>query len=299
MKRARCLFLLILTLVLARPSSALGASGPELREIGAGIYGFIGVDGSTNSGVVLTDEGVVVIDTQGPKGLAMALRQSLRKVTDSPVIFVVNTHYHGDHTFGNQYFTGPRAIIAHDKTREALIEKAKAHRTRFKRFFGEESLAGFSLTLPGVTFSSTLSLRVGGRTFVIAHPGVAHTEGDAYVYMPEEKVVFTGDLLYKGRLPWLGDGDSLGAVAALDELLALDATVYVPGHGTVAGREDLRAYKGYLLDLRKEVKRLKDAGKTLDEVKKEIRLDGYDDLLMYDEWLPLNAGKVYMELGGD
>jgi cyclase len=257
------------------------------------------VDGAANSGVVLTDEGVVVIDTQGPKGLAMALRQSLAQVTDSPVIFVVNTHYHGDHTFGNQYFTGGRAIIAHDNARKALIEKDPAHRERFKSFFGEESLAGFNLTPPDVTFSSTLSLRVGGRTFVIVHPGTAHTEGDAYVYMPEEKVVFTGDLLFKGRLPWLGDGDSLGAIAALDKLLALDAEVYVPGHGPVAGRGDLHVYKGYLLDLRKEVKRLKDAGKTLDEVKKEIRLDWYADLLMYDKWLPLNAGKVYMELGGD
>jgi cyclase len=297
MKRALYLFLLTLTLAFALRPSAPGASGPELKRLGDGIYGFIGVDGATNSGVVVTDEGVVVIDTQGPKGLAMALRQSLEGVTDSPVIFVVNTHYHGDHTFGNQYFTGPRAIIAHDNARKALVENDAAHRARFKRFFGETSLAGFSLTLPGVTFSSSLSLRVGSRTFVIVHPGIAHTEGDVYVYLPEEKVVFTGDLLFKGRLPWLGDGDSLGAVAALDELLALDATVYVPGHGPVAGREDLRAYKGYLLDLRREVKRLKYAGKTLNEVKKEIRLDGYADLLMYDKWLPLNAGKVYLELG--
>ena len=294
MKRA--LKLLLLTLVIT--AAPLGASEPVLTEVGPGIYAFIGEGGATNSGVVVTDAGVVVIDTQGPRELAMKLRRSLARVTDSPVIFAVNTHYHGDHTFGNQYFKDA-LVIAQDNTRKALIEKDAAHRARFKGFFGKNSLDGFILTPPEATFASKLTLWAGGRTFIITHPGIAHTEGDAYVYMPDEGVLFTGDLLYKGRLPWLGDGDSGGAIRALDELLALDAEVYVPGHGPVAGRADLLAYKKYLLDLRREVKRLKVAGRSLDEVKREIRLPEYDELIMYDKWLPLNAAKVFTELGGN
>lgn len=288
---------LLLLSILAIAPAELSASGPVLTEVGPGIYAFIGEGGATNSGAVVTEAGVVVIDTQGPKELAREFRRGINQVTDSPVIFAINTHYHGDHTFGNQYFAETLAIIAHENTRKALIERDTAHRARFKSFFGEESLDGFVLTPPGATFASELTLWVGGRTFIITHPAPAHTDGDAYVYMPAFKVVFTGDLLYKGRIPWLGDGDSGGAIRALDELLALDAEVYIPGHGPVAYREDLLAYRGYLADLRGEVRRLKVAGKTLDEVKSEIRLPKYDGLIMYDKWLPLNAAKVYEELG--
>ncbi len=295
MKRA----LKVLLLILAVTAAPLGASGPVLTEVGPGIYAFIGKNGATNSGVVVTEAGVVVIDTQGPKELAGKLRRGITRVTDSPVIFAVNTHYHGDHTFGNQYFKDAYAIIAQENARTALIEKDAPHRARFKGFFGKTSLDGFILTPPGATFASELTLWAGGRTFIITHPGRAHTDGDAYVYMPDEGVVFTGDLLYKGRVPWLGDGDSGGAIRALDELLALDAEVYVPGHGPVAGRADLLAYKKYLTDLRREVRRLKVAGRTIDEVKEEIRLPEYDGLIMYDKWLPLNAAKVYKELDGE
>ena len=242
----------LLVLILAITAMPLGAAEPVLTEVGPGIYAFIGGAGTTNSGVVVTKAGVVVIDTQGPKELALELKRSIARVTGTELAFVINTHYHGDHTFGNQYFNDGYAIIAQDNTRWALIEKDAAHRARFKGFFGPESLDGFILTPPEATFPSELTLSAGGRTFIITHPGIAHTKGDAYVYLPESKVVFTGDLAYKGRLPWLGDGDSGGAIEALDELLALDVEVYVPGHGPVADRADMLAYRGYLSDLRAE-----------------------------------------------
>lgn len=272
-------------------------AGPDALRLADGVYAFIGENGSTNSGFVVTEEGVVVIDSQGPSELALTLRSKIRSVTDKPVIYVINTHFHGDHTFGNQYFTEDlRAIISHEATRELLIERDAGHRDMFLKFFGPESLLDFKLTLPQVTFTDRLTLRAGEKTLELVHVPKAHTEGDIYVYMKDEKILFAGDLLYKGRLPFMNDGDSSGAIKAMDELLTLDAARIVPGHGGLSDKSDAVAYKGYLTDLRAEVKRLKESGKTLEEVKSSIRLPKYSLWYKYNEWLPVNAAKVYTEL---
>lgn len=268
---------------------------PEAVKLADGVYAFIGVDGGTNSAFVVTSDGVIVVDTQGPKRLALLLKKDIKDVTERPLIYAVNTHYHGDHTFGNQYFKEAREIIAHENTRSLMVLNDAPHRERFKKLFGPESLEGFTLTPPTMTFTDRMILRSGGRTLVLTAAEPAHTGGDIYVYLPEEKIVFTGDLLFKGRLPILSDGDTEGCINALDELLRLDARVYVPGHGTLADKQDVRAYRDYLADLRAEVKRLMDMGRTLEEVKKGISLPKYKGYLKYNEWLPANAEKVYTE----
>lgn len=274
-----------------------GAYAATVERLAEGVYAFIGKDGSTNSGFIVSGEGVIVIDSQGPKELADELREKIKEVTQKPVIYVINTHYHGDHTFGNQYFSEARAIIAHENTRKAMTERDRAHRERFRKFFGEESLLGFNLTLPTLTFSERLTLWSGGRRVELIYAGgPAHTDGDIFVYLPAERVVFAGDLLYKGRLPLLNDGDTAGAIAALSALLKKDAVVYVPGHGPLAEKKDAVEYMAYLNDLRAEVGRLMKEGKTLEEIKKEIRLPKYAGWFKYSEWLPANAEKVYSEM---
>ncbi|MBI5237814.1 MAG: MBL fold metallo-hydrolase [Deltaproteobacteria bacterium] len=284
-----------LGLVLASACSALSAA-PEVIKLAEGVFAFIGEDGGTNSGFVVTDEGVVVIDSQGPKELALQLKQKIKETTDKPVIYVINTHYHGDHAFGNQYFIEARAIISHDNVRKALMENDAAHRERFKKFFGETSLDEFVLTLPNLTFSERLTLRAGERTLELVHPGPGHTYGDIYVSMPDEKIVFTGDLLYRARLPWLGDGDSKGALDAASALINLNANMYVPGHGGLSTRSDAEEYRAYLTDLRKEVKKLVDTGNSLDDVRKAVKLPKYGSYGKYKEWLRLNVEKVYKEM---
>jgi len=270
------------------------AGAPLTKELVKGVYAYIGGEGSTNSGFIITGKGVVVIDSQGLRGRALDLKASIGQKTKKPVIYIINTHYHGDHTFGNQFFKG--VVISQKTVRDDLIEKDKAQRKRFKKFFGPTSLEGFRLTLPQITFAKELRLHEGEKTIIIRHTGPAHTRGDAYVFLPGERIVFTGDILYKGRLPWLGDGSVRGNIRALDELIGLDANIYVPGHGGVAAKRDLLIYKGYLTDLTKEVKRLKTMGLSVKEVGKEIKLPAYSAYLKYKEWLPLNAAAVYREL---
>jgi len=282
------------------PKEAAKASpavpGPEISELAPGVWAFVGENGSTNSGFVVTSEGVVVIDSQGPAQRARLLKDKIKEVTDRPVVYVINTHYHGDHTFGNQYFPGA-IIVAQANTRALLVERDEGHRERFKKFFGPDSLDGFVLTLPTLTFADSITIRSGGTEIVVKYIGYpAHTTGDAFVYLPGQKVLFAGDLLYNGRLPLLDDGDSSGAIAALDTLEKTGAEKFVPGHGPISGPEGVAAYRGYLVELRGEVRWLKKKGMTIDQVRDGIKLPRYSDYLNYDKWLPANAAKVYREL---
>lgn len=288
-------FTLILFAFLFTASPAFSAE-PEVVKLAEGVYGFIGKEGATNSGFVVTREGVVVIDTQGPKDLALLLKKRIREITDKPVLYVINTHFHGDHTFGNQYFKEAKEIISHENTKINLTEKDKEHREQFKRFFGENALEGFELTLPTKTIKDTFLLQVGGKTIELAWLGRGHTDGDIVVFLPVERVLFGGDLLYKERLPWLGDAYISDWVETLDRLRNFDAGIYVPGHGGTGDITMLTQLQRYLIDLQAEVKRYLENGKGVDEMKKEITLPKYQNWSRYHEWLPFNAEKVYREL---
>lgn len=274
------------------------ATGPEVVKLAEGVYGFIGVEGRANSGFVITEEGVVVIDTQGPKELAILLKKRIQEVTDRSVIYVINTHYHGDHTFGNQYFSEARDIISHENTKKNLIERDKPHREQFKRFFGEKALEGIEVLLPTRTFKDTLSMRVGNKSFELVYLGIGHTDGDIIVYLPVEGVIFAGDLLYTGRLPWVGDGNIQSWREVLKRMSWFEAHTYVPGHGKVTNKDRLKDFQSYLDDLTNEVARMIKEGKDLEAVMKEINLPGYKDWLKYNEWIGLNAKKVFEELKG-
>src|SRR3989338_8247676 len=293
-----CMFkrLSLIFIILLGFTNPIVAAEPEVVKLAEGVYGFIGKEGATNSGFVVTNEGIVVIDTQGPKELALLLKKKIHEITDKPVVYVINTHFHGDHTFGNQYFKEAWEIISHENTNKNLIEKDKQHREQFKKSFGENSLEGFELTLPTKTFKNTLSLRIGGKTIELAYLGKGHTDGDIIVYFPIERIMFGGDLLYKERLPWLGDAYISDWIETLKNLKNFDAGIYVPGHGGAGNIDMLFNIQQYLIDLQREVKKYIAKGKTIDEIKKEIKLPKYKNWLKYKEWLPLNAESVYREL---
>ncbi|OGP32612.1 MAG: hypothetical protein A2073_07455 [Deltaproteobacteria bacterium GWC2_42_11] len=292
-EKMKKIFLLLLSLFFVSP---LYASEPEVVKLRENVYAFIGADGAANSGFVVTNEGVVVIDTQGLKELSILLKNKIKENTDKPVAFVINTHYHGDHTFGNQYFKEAKEIISHDNTKKNLIEKKEPHERQFKKFFGEKSLEGFELTLPTKTFTNTLSMRIGNKSFELVCLGVGHTDGDIIVYLPTERLIFAGDLLYTERLPWVNDGNIKNWKEVLRKIGWFEADTYVPGHGKVAGKKRLKEFEGYLSDLTEEVKKLKKQGMNAEEVAKNISLSKYKNWIKYNEWLVLNAKKAYEEI---
>lgn len=276
--------------------NTLDAADPQVVRVAPDVYAFIGSAGGANSGFIVTKEGVAVIDAQGPKDLALLLREGIEKITKRPLIYLINTHFHGDHTFGNQHFKETKSIIAHRNTRDALIEHEKGQMKVFAKIFGEERAKGIVLTPPNVSFERNMTLFAGGVKVELIYLGKGHTGGDIVVYLPEKKVLFSGDLLYNKRLPWVGDGDTFEWIKVLDRLASLKIDTIVPGHGLIGGKELLSDFKGYIKDLQKEVMRYRDDGHSLDELMKAIDLPEYKEYLKYEEWLPLNAKKVYMEL---
>jgi glyoxylase-like metal-dependent hydrolase (beta-lactamase superfamily II) len=209
----------------------------------------------SNAGFVVTPEGVVVIDALGSPALAERLMAEIAKITPQPVKWVIVTHYHADHIYGLQAFQKAGArILAHRAAREYLNSETARLRLEASR----QDLAPWidentRLVPPDEWVDDERRLRLGGVDFVIKHLGPAHTPEDLAVYVPSERLLFAGDLVFRSRIPFVGQADSGHWIQALDVLLGFDATVVVPGHGPLSAepRKDMQLTRDYLAYLRK------------------------------------------------
>lgn len=208
----------------------------------------------SNAGWVITPVGVVVIDALGSPQLARELLQAIARVTPLPVTHVVVTHYHADHIYGLQVFRAAGAkIVAHQAAREYLhsetaLQRLEASRSQLAPWIdGQTRLVEADQWLDG-----PLALELGGVRLLIQPVGPAHTPEDLVVFLPAERVLFAGDMVFRGRIPFVGQADSRQWIVTLDALLALQAQVVVPGHGPLSttAREDLQLTRDYLAYLR-------------------------------------------------
>ena len=211
----------------------------------------------SNAGFVITPAGVVVIDALGSPALAQRLLGEIRKLTPLPVTHVIVTHYHADHIYGLQAFKAQGArIIAHRAAREYLLSETaqlrlQASRSELAPWINEDT----RLVEADVWLEGDRTLEVGGMRFEIRAVGPSHTPEDLVVYLPSEKVLFAGDLVFRSRIPYVGQADSRHWIAALERLLAFDAAVIVPGHGPLSreARQDMQLTRDYLVYLRKSM----------------------------------------------
>lgn len=208
----------------------------------------------SNAGFVITPAGVVVIDALGSPALAQRLLAEIRKHTDRPVTHVIVTHYHADHIYGLQAFKAAGAkVLAHEAGREYLNSdtarlRLEASRTDIATWIDQDT----HLVAADEWLTGGCDLVVGGMRLRIAHVGPAHTPEDLVVYLPQEKVLFAGDLVFRGRIPYVGQADSGHWIKAIYSLLAFDTSVIVPGHGPVSSqaRQDMELTRDYLVYLR-------------------------------------------------
>lgn len=209
----------------------------------------------SNAGVIVTDGGVVVIDALGSPPLAQRLIDEIAKITPLPIRWVIVTHYHADHVYGLQAFRALGAkIVAHSAAREYLQSdtarlRMEASRQELFPWIDETT----QLQDPDQWLADPpLHLKVGSTELVIKHVGPAHTPEDVVVYMPAAGVLFAGDLVFRGRVPFVGQANSRRWIDALDKLLAFDARIVVPGHGAISTDvgTDLRQTRDYLAYLR-------------------------------------------------
>ncbi|GGU59542.1 MBL fold metallo-hydrolase [Streptomyces lavendofoliae] len=229
-------------------SAAAGApTGGEgsLREVADGVYAFVQPDGGwclNNAGLVVGEGRTVLVDTAATEARARRLRAEVERVAPGGADFVVNTHFHGDHTFGNGQFTPRAVVVAHEGTRADSAEAGLGLRQLWPGVEWGET----PLVLPTLTFRGSLTLYAGDLRTELLHVGPAHTANDVVAWVPERSVLFTGDVVWSGVTPFVLFGSIGGSLRALDRMRALGARTVVPGHGPVGGPELLDETEDYL-----------------------------------------------------
>ncbi len=250
--------------LLAAPSSHAAELAARAVRVAAGVWFVQGAAalGSaanrnfiSNAGFVVTDEGVVVVDALGSPTLAYELIAEIRRVTPKPIRYLIVTHFHADHIYGLQAFKAIGAkIIAHPSGREYLNSDTAQRRLETSRqdlfpWIDENTqLHGADIWLA----DSDHTLVLGGQSFRIRHVGPAHTPEDLVVHLPKSGVLFAGDLVFRGRIPFVGQADSRQWIESLNTLLGMNPRLLVPGHGPVSAtpRDDLALTRDYLVHLR-------------------------------------------------
>ncbi|QJW84495.1 MBL fold metallo-hydrolase [Ramlibacter terrae] len=252
----------------------------------------------SNAGFVVTPAGVVVVDALGSPQLARELIAEVRRVTNLPVTHVIVTHYHADHVYGLQEFQRQGAkIIAHRAGREYLLSDTAAQRLEVSRtdlapwIDGTTRLVEADQWIDGRT-----ELVVGGRTLVLQPVGRAHTPEDVVVLLPEERVLFAGDIVFRGRIPFVGQADSGQWIKALETLLAMDASVVVPGHGglSTAPRQDLELTRDYLVFLRQAMAVAAREMEPFDEAYERVDWSRFAHLPLFRAANRMNAYNTYL-----
>lgn len=219
----------------------------SVRTVAAGVHAYLQEPGGwcvNNAGIVVGSDTVLVVDTAATERRARALRAVVDELAPGRRRIVVSTHHHGDHTFGNHLFTGPDTLfLAHEAGPEQLLRKGLS----LQGMWPGVEWGRTETVLPSVTVRDGATLHLGGVTAQVLHPGVAHTGDDLVVWLPEERVLFAGDLVFSGAAPFVLMGSLAGSIEALGRLRALRPRTVVAGHGALGGPELLDVTEAYLL----------------------------------------------------
>jgi cyclase len=273
-------------------------AGAVLREVSDGIFAYLQPDGSwwiNNAGFLVGRRGVVSVDTCSTARRTRRYRDAISSVSPLPVRTLINTHHHGDHTFGNYQFAGA-AIVAHENARQAMIDYGLPHS---QSYWTAVEWGALELEPPFLTFTDALSLWVDELRCEIRHVGTAaHTTNDSVVWIPDRGVLFAGDLLFNGGTPFLLQGSVAGAITALrDVVKRLDPETIIPGHGSICGPDVIDATIEYLYFVQAAARHGRAAGLTPLEAAQEAELGAYAELTDAERIVG-NLHRAYAELDG-
>ncbi len=287
----------------AQQTADSGAALFTLKPLGHNVFAAIPNAGSGaggNSGFIIGDDGVAVVDTFQTVAAARQLLDAIRKQTQLPVKFVVNTHYHLDHVAGNGVFAAAgAAIFAQANVRDWIHSENP-------KFFGAaitpaQRTMVAELFAPEVVYEKGIDLYLGSRRVEVrVFPG--HTGGDSVVFVPDAQVVFTGDLFWNHMLPNLIDASTAPMLETLNSLTGeLGSSAFVPGHGEVGTAQDVRDFRGYITNLRELIIQARTAGKSgdalVDVVLPELKAK-YGQWGIFDHFAKRNILDTAAELDG-
>jgi glyoxylase-like metal-dependent hydrolase (beta-lactamase superfamily II) len=276
-------------------------------ELADGVFAYT-AEGDPNSGVIIGDDGVMVVDATATPVMAQALIERIRGVTNKPIKYVLLTHYHAVRVMGASAFKA-QEIIASDLTRGLIEERGQedfeSEVNRFPRLFrAVESVPG--LTWPTLTFETAMTIWLGRRRVEIRHLGHGHTKGDTIAWLPKERVLFSGDLVEYGAAPYTGDAYLTDWPATLERLRALEAEKLVPGRGealmnpvdVAAGIDGTRDFLTTMFD---SVKRGVAEGKSLKEVydaTHALLKPRFGHWVIFEHCMPFDISRAYDEARG-
>jgi glyoxylase-like metal-dependent hydrolase (beta-lactamase superfamily II) len=272
----------------------------KVHKVSGNVYMLEGSGG--NIGVSVGDDGIVIVDDQFAP-LAEKIRAALKTITDKPVRFVINTHYHGDHTGGNLEFQKSSPIIAQENVRKRMEKDGIAGNGASLNHAYKASEAG---ALPIVTFDNQVTVHLNGEDIRALHVPAGHTDGDSVIFFPKSNVVHMGDDFVTYGFPFVdiaSGGSVRGMIDSIDKVLGqVPADVkIIPGHGPISNPDDMRKFQQMMKDTLAAVQAAMKKGKTLDQMKQEKVLakwtpdwDGPDKFVKTDAWIET----IYNDLSG-
>ena len=265
-------------------------------------------EGDPNTGIVVGDDAVMVIDAQATPAMAQTVIERIRTVTDKPIKYVVLSHYHAVRVLGASGY-GAEHIICSDATREMIVERGaqdyKSELQRFPRLFqAAETIPG--LTWPTITFGDRMSIWLGKLQVDIVHAGRGHTKGDTIVWLPEERTLFSGDLVEYGATPYCGDAHYKDWPQTLLKVRELRPLALLPGRGDALGGEEaveegIAGTQQFLSELYKAVSQNAQGGESLKEAYDRAMATlqpRYGNLVIFEHCMPFNVSRAYDEAKG-
>jgi len=237
---------------------------------------------NSNSAFVVTKSGVLVIDTGSSETIGNALKQTIRQVTDKPVKWIVNSHAHGDHWLGNIAFKDSNPVIYATSTVNDLAKSEGATWVENFKRLSEGATGDTPLLLPNKIVDERSELLLDETKIVLFPSGNSHSPGDLITWLPQQRVVISGDVVYSDRMPTTSASDITQWITMLDELQALDPAAVIPGHGDVTDVEGLRHLHALLSGIRDEVKKGYEAGLSDYEMLPAV----LENLQQFEEYYP-------------
>lgn len=265
-----------------------------MTQVAESVYMLQGRGG--NIGLSVGADGVFMIDDQYAP-LTEDIRAEIAKISDQPIRFLINTHYHGDHTGGNEALGGTGTVIlAHENVRKRMSSE------QVRSLFNSVVPPSSDGSLPIITFDSSVTFHLNGEDIRALHVAHAHTDGDSIIHFPESNVVHAGDVTFIGFYPFIdvdAGGSIDGIISAVDTILGLcdENTRIIPGHGPLSTPADLRPYRAMLVVMRDRIAAMIADGKSLEEVQAAKPSAEYDEALGKGFINPDNFVKeIYMDL---
>ncbi|HEX6438601.1 MAG TPA: MBL fold metallo-hydrolase [Candidatus Binatia bacterium] len=276
---------------------------PNLKKIKDGIYVYVGSNFNSNCGIVVTQEGVVLIDSGHNPTDSRSILDAVKKISPLPIRFLIDTEPHPDHTTGHFVFSPPATVIAHEGATQSMINREKETPGRIEKLAGvspemRKALDGYRFVPPQVEYRGKMTLNLGERSFELLYLKGVHSEADTAVWLPGERVLFSASGIVVDQFNILRPFVTIPDILAASKMMkALNPEIVVPGHGTPGTVKIFEDTEKYYALLEERVGKMVAEGKSLDEIKRELKMPEYDHWATKERF-PTNVEAAYKVVKG-